>query len=155
MLATAAVREPARKFRAMAVTGDGSFTMRPQVLIDGAAHGAKGCIVLLDNRRMGAISTLQREHYGPGHEHATWDHVPVDYVALAGAVAGVAAFWGGTTTADLAQAMEKALSHDGLSLVHVPVYWGPDALGGVGAWGRWNVGSQSAPTQALRHEIGL
>ncbi len=68
---------------------------------------------------------------------------------------GVAAFWGGTTVAELTEAMGKALSHDGLSLVHVPVYWGADALGGLGAWGRWNVGSQSGPTQALRHEIGL
>ena len=66
VLATAAVRDPAHRFRAMAVTGDGSFTMNPQVLIDGVAHGAQGCIVLLDNRRMGAISTLQRDHYGPG-----------------------------------------------------------------------------------------
>src|SRR5208282_2083413 len=52
VLATAAVHDPAQKFRAMAVTGDGSFTMSPQVLIDGAFHGAQGCIVLLDNRRM-------------------------------------------------------------------------------------------------------
>ena len=76
VLATAAVHSPDKKFRAMAVTGDGSFTMNPQVLIDGVAHGARGCIVVLDNRRMGAISTLQRDHYGPGGEHATCDHVP-------------------------------------------------------------------------------
>jgi hypothetical protein len=44
--------------------------------------------------RMGAISTLQRDQYGQGCEHATWDHVPVDYVAWARSVAGVAAFWG-------------------------------------------------------------
>jgi len=94
VLATAAVHSPDKKFRAMAVTGDGSFTMNPQVLIDGVAHGARGCIVVLDNRRMGAISTLQRDHYGPGGEHATWDHVPVDYVAWARSVEGVAAFWG-------------------------------------------------------------
>jgi 3D-(3,5/4)-trihydroxycyclohexane-1,2-dione acylhydrolase (decyclizing) len=155
VLATAAVRDPANRFRAMAVTGDGSFTMNPQVLIDGAAHGAKGVIVLLDNRRMGAISTLQREHYGPGCEHATWDHVAVDYVAWGRSVEGVAAFWGGTTIAELVQAMGKALSHDGLSLVHVPVYWGADPLGGLGAWGRWNVGSESSSAQALRHEIAL
>jgi 3D-(3,5/4)-trihydroxycyclohexane-1,2-dione acylhydrolase (decyclizing) len=155
LLATAAVRDPAHRFRAMAVTGDGSFTMNPQVLIDGAAHGAQGCIVLLDNRRMGAISTLQREHYGPGAEHATWDHVPVDYVAWARSVEGVAAFWGGTTMAELEQAMEEAFRYNGLCLVHVPVYWGADPLGGLGAWGRWNVGGGSGPTQALRHEIGL
>ena len=89
VLATAAVRHPANRFRAMAVTGDGSFTMNPQVLIDGAAHGAKGVIVLLDNRRMGAISTLQQASIvGPGGEHATWDHVAVDYVAWGRSVEG-------------------------------------------------------------------
>ncbi len=66
VLATAAVGEPGYKFRAMAVTGDGSFTMNPQVLIDGVAHGAQGCIVVLDNRRMGAISTLQRDRSRAG-----------------------------------------------------------------------------------------
>jgi 3D-(3,5/4)-trihydroxycyclohexane-1,2-dione acylhydrolase (decyclizing) len=25
--------------------------------------------------------------------------------------------------------------------VHMPVYCGPDALGGLGAWGQWNVGN--------------
>jgi 3D-(3,5/4)-trihydroxycyclohexane-1,2-dione acylhydrolase (decyclizing) len=155
LLATGAVRDPAKKFRGIALTGDGSFTMNPQVLIDGVAHGAQGAIILLDNRRMGAISTLQREQYGQGCEHATWDHVPVDYVMWARSVTGVAAFWGGTSTLELANALKKALSYDGLSLVHVPVYWGDDPLGGLGAWGRWNVGNWVEATQALRHEIGL
>ncbi len=155
LLATAAVRDPARRFHGVAVTGDGSFTMNPQVLIDGVAHGARGTIVLLDNRRMGAISALQREQYGEGAEHATFDRVSVDYVSWARSVSGVAAFHGGTTTAELAAALERALHHEGVSLVHVPVYWGPDPLGGLGAWGRWNVGNWVATTQALRHEIGL
>jgi 3D-(3,5/4)-trihydroxycyclohexane-1,2-dione acylhydrolase (decyclizing) len=50
LLATGAVRDPAKVFRGIALTGDGSFTMNPQVLIDGVAHGARGAIVLLDNR---------------------------------------------------------------------------------------------------------
>jgi 3D-(3,5/4)-trihydroxycyclohexane-1,2-dione acylhydrolase (decyclizing) len=155
LLATAAVTDPAKRFRAIAVTGDGSFTMNPQVLIDGAAHGARGCIVVLDNRRMGAISSLQVAQYGEGTAHATWDHVPVDYVAWAKSVAGVAAFWGGTSERELEVALESALANEGLSLVHVPVYWGDDPLGGLGAWGRWNVGSWVHDTQALRHSIGL
>lgn len=137
----------------VAVTGDGSFTMNPQVLIDGVAHGARGCIVVLDNRRMGAISSLQREQYGV--DHATADGVAVDYVAWARAVAGVLALVGGRSVAELERALRTAFAHDGLSLVHVPVYWGDDPLGGLGAWGRWNVGSWVAETQALRHEIGL
>jgi 3D-(3,5/4)-trihydroxycyclohexane-1,2-dione acylhydrolase (decyclizing) len=155
LLATAAVRDPAKRFRGVALTGDGSFTMNPQVLIDGVAHGATGTIVVLDNRRMGAISSLQREQYGEAGAHATWDHVTVDYVAWAKAVTGVAAFWGGTSTRELVDAVEHAMSCDGLSLVHVPVYWGDHPLGGLGAWGRWNVGNWVHDTQALRHEIGL
>lgn len=155
LLATAAVRDPAKAFQGVALTGDGSFTMNPQVLIDGVAHGAHGTIVVLDNRRMGAISGLQREQYGEGADHATFDGVPVDYVAWARSVAGVAAFFGGTTTSELAAALEEALDHEGISLVHVPVYWGPDPLGGLGAWGRWNVGNWVDGTQELRHEIGL
>jgi 3D-(3,5/4)-trihydroxycyclohexane-1,2-dione acylhydrolase (decyclizing) len=137
----------------VALTGDGSFTMNPQVLVDGVAHGATGCIVVLDNRRMGAISSLQVDQYG--EDFATADGVAVDYVAWASAVPGVLARWGGTTLHELDAALEEAFAHPGLSLVHLPVYWGPDPLGGLGAWGRWNVGSWVEPTQALRHEIGL
>src|SRR5208282_4258888 len=42
----------AQRFYALALNGDGSFTMNPQILIDGVQHGARGCILLLDNRRM-------------------------------------------------------------------------------------------------------
>ncbi|HTX00864.1 MAG TPA: thiamine pyrophosphate-dependent enzyme [Acidimicrobiales bacterium] len=155
LLATAVVRGGERAFHGVALTGDGSFTMNPQVLIDGVARGARGTMVLLDNRRMGAISSLQRDQYGAGAEHATFDRVPVDYVAWAGSVEGVAAFDGGRTIEELRAACGRALAYDGMSLVHVPVYWGPDPLGGLGAWGRWNVGNWVEQTQALRHDIGL
>lgn len=154
LLATA-IGGPGEGFHGVALTGDGSFTMNPQVLIDGVAHGARGTVVLLDNRRMGAISSLQRAQYGPDHDHATWDHVEVDYVAWARSVGGVVAFHGGSTIESLVEALDQAFSHSGLSLVHVPVYWGDDPLGGLGAWGQWNVGSWVRDTQALRHEIGL
>jgi len=150
LLATGLAREP---FYGLAVSGDGSFTMNPQILIDGVAHGARGCILLLDNRRMGAISALQQAQYGA--DHATSDGVAVDYAAWARAVEGVAAFDGGRTPEALREALEKARAHQGLSLVHVPVYYGPDPMGGLGAFGRWNVGNWAEETQALRHEIGL
>ncbi|MEV4395479.1 thiamine pyrophosphate-dependent enzyme [Nonomuraea sp. NPDC049607] len=137
----------------VAVTGDGSFTMNPQVLIDGVAHGATGCVVVLDNRRMAAISSLQIAQYGK--DHATWDHVAVDYVAWASSVSGVNALFGGTTPEELRAALDKARAHPGLSLVHVPVYFGPDPDGGLPSYGRWNVGNWVARTQELRHEIGL
>jgi 3D-(3,5/4)-trihydroxycyclohexane-1,2-dione acylhydrolase (decyclizing) len=150
LLATALASRP---FYALAISGDGSFTMNPQILIDGVAHGARGCILLLDNRRMGAISSLQLAQYG--HEYATSDRVAVDYVAWARAIPGVAAFDGGRSPQALVAALEQARAHQGLSLIHVPVYYGPNPLGGLGTYGRWNVGNWVAETQALRHEIGL
>ncbi|HQR25539.1 MAG TPA: thiamine pyrophosphate-binding protein [Nocardioides sp.] len=137
----------------VAVTGDGSFTMNPQVLIDGVAHGAQGCVVVLDNRRMAAISSLQIAQYGA--DHATWDGVPVDYVAWAGAVKGVSAHHGGYTVDSLTEALDMARAQGGLALIHVPVYFGEDEAGGLPSYGRWNVGNWVEDTQARRHEIGL
>jgi 3D-(3,5/4)-trihydroxycyclohexane-1,2-dione acylhydrolase (decyclizing) len=145
------VAEPS--FYGLALTGDGSFTMSPQILIDGVQHGARGCILLLDNRRMGAISGLQLDQYG--EDCATHDAVQVDYVAWARAIRGVQALEGGRTPEALVGALDRALAYDGLSLIHTPVYFGADELGGMGVFGRWNVGNWCAETQALRHKIGL
>jgi 3D-(3,5/4)-trihydroxycyclohexane-1,2-dione acylhydrolase (decyclizing) len=43
----------------------------------------------------------------------------------------------------------------GLSLVHVPVYNGPDEIGGMGVFGDWNVGNWCERVQAEHHKIGL
>jgi len=142
-----------RPFYGLALSGDGSFTMNPQVLIDGIEHGARGCILLFDNRRMAAISGLQLAQYG--EDRATSDSVDVDYLAWARSVRGVEAFDGGSSSASLVLALDQALRHEGISLVHVPVYFGEDELGGLGAFGRWNVGNWCEETQALRHRIGL
>ena len=142
-----------RPFYGLALTGDGSFMMNPQVLIDGVARGVHGCLLVMDNRRMAAISGLQKAQYGV--DHATWDHVPVDYVQLGAAVAGVLALHGGHTIERLHAALEQAWAHPGLSLIHLPVYYGDDPLGGLGAYGRWNVGNWVDGTQRLRHEIGI
>ena len=150
LLATAAANKP---FFGLALTGDGSFSMNPQILIDGAEHGANGCILLLDNGRMGAITALQNDQYG--QEFATWNTIHVDYVAWARSVPGVLALDGGRTPEDLQSALQQAGEHSGLSLIHVPVYFGPDPLGGMGVYGRWNVGNQCDDVQELRHEIGL
>ncbi len=150
LLATGLTQRP---FYGLAITGDGSFTMSPQVLIDGVRHGARGCVLLLDNRRMGAISGLQRAQYGA--DHATSDGVAVDYLAWARAVDGVVAEDGGRTSQALQAALSRAHRHRGLSLVHVPVYFGDDAPGGMGVFGRWNVGNWVTQTQALRHRLGL
>jgi 3D-(3,5/4)-trihydroxycyclohexane-1,2-dione acylhydrolase (decyclizing) len=127
--------------------------MNPQILTDGVEHGAQGCILLLDNRHMGAISGLQLAQYGV--DHATSDSVVVDYVAWARAIKGVEALDGGRSPESLVAALDQAKAHGGLSLIHVPVYFGPDELGGMGVFGRWSVGNWCAETQALRHKIGL
>jgi 3D-(3,5/4)-trihydroxycyclohexane-1,2-dione acylhydrolase (decyclizing) len=150
LLATAATQEP---FYGLAMSGDGSFTMNPQILIDGVEHGARGCILVLDNRRMAAISGLQLDQYGA--DCATNDTVAVDYVAWARAIKGVMALHGGRSPASLLAALDEARMYDGLALIHVPVYFGPNELGGMGVFGKWNVGNWCADVQALRHKIGL
>lgn len=130
----------------IAFTGDGSFMMNPQILIDGVEHGAKGMIVLFDNRRMAAITGLQQAQYA--QEFRTNDGVAVDYVQLASSVEGVKALFGGHDADSLKAALAEARGHDGLSLVHVPVYAGDDTLGGMGAYGSWNVGNWVEDVQA-------
>jgi 3D-(3,5/4)-trihydroxycyclohexane-1,2-dione acylhydrolase (decyclizing) len=130
----------------VAFTGDGSFMMNPQVLIDAVAHGVHGTVLIFDNRRMAAISSLQEAQYGVAWR--THDGVAVDYLAMARSVRGVAAFDGGTSPAALTEALTRAHAHPGLSLVHVPVYFGPDPAGGMGAYGQWNVGNWCEAVQA-------
>jgi 3D-(3,5/4)-trihydroxycyclohexane-1,2-dione acylhydrolase (decyclizing) len=137
----------------VAFTGDGSFMMNPQVLIDAAALGLRGMIVLFDNRRMAAISSLQLAQYGA--EFRTDDEVAVDYAAMADSVAGVKGFRGGASIPELRAALEEAYRFEGLSLVHLYVYSGGDERGALGAYGDWNVGSWCAAVQAEKHRIGL
>jgi 3D-(3,5/4)-trihydroxycyclohexane-1,2-dione acylhydrolase (decyclizing) len=150
LLATGLARQP---FYGLAFSGDGSLTMSPQILIDGIEHKATGCILLFDNRRMAAISGLQTDQYG--QEFATHDSVEVDYVAWGRSIRGLNAQHGGYTLASLTAALDQARRYEGLSLIHLPVYYGAHELGGLGVFGRWNVGSWSPATQALRHKIGL
>jgi 3D-(3,5/4)-trihydroxycyclohexane-1,2-dione acylhydrolase (decyclizing) len=150
LLSTAAAQHP---FYGLALTGDGSFTMNPQIMIDGMEHGARGCILILDNGRMGAISGLQEAQYGVGF--ATWNTIKVNYLAWAGSIPGLLHLDGGRTPEGLRAALNQAGRYAGLSLIHLPVYYGPHELGGMGVFGRWNVGNWVEETQILRHEIGL
>ena len=150
LLATAL--SPATPY-SLSVVGDGSFLMNPQALIDGVVHGARGAIVVLDNRRMGAISALQEAQYGKAY--ATFDDAEIDFVRLANSVGGVVAVSGDGGAEALVEALEKVFAHGGVGLVHVPVYYGADPRGSISAFGRWNVGSWVADTQALRHRQDL
>jgi 3D-(3,5/4)-trihydroxycyclohexane-1,2-dione acylhydrolase (decyclizing) len=133
--------------------GDGSFMMNPQALIDCVEHGVNGMIVIFDNRRMAAISSLQVAQYGV--DFRTNDAVAVDYVKLASAVTGVKAVWGGDTRESLRKALADAHRHNGLSVVHVPVYAGENPLGGMGAYGSWNVGNWVDDVQGRYHKQDL
>lgn len=140
-------------FYPLAISGDGSFMMNPQILIDAVQHHAKGCILLLDNRRMSAISSLQMNQYGV--DFATNDSVEVDYVSLAASIKGVQAVHGGFNRSSLLACLNKAIETPGLTVIHLPVYYGPDPLGTLDAFGRWNLGVWSEKTQALRHDLNL
>ena len=96
LLASAAADDPRYM---IAFSGDGSFIMNPQILVDAVVHGVSGMIVVFDNRRMGAISSLQTAQYGT--DFGTNDHVAIDFVAIANAVSGVRGFFGGYTRAEL------------------------------------------------------
>jgi 3D-(3,5/4)-trihydroxycyclohexane-1,2-dione acylhydrolase (decyclizing) len=48
---------------------------------------------------------------------------------------------------ELRGALERAFAHRGLSVVHVPVYFGDDPRGGLGAYGQWNVGNWVATVE--------
>jgi 3D-(3,5/4)-trihydroxycyclohexane-1,2-dione acylhydrolase (decyclizing) len=133
--------------------GDGSFAMNPQVLIDAVELGARGMLVIFDNRRMAAISGLQEAQYGVAFR--TNDSVVVDYVKMAQAVSGVHAVYGGEDRESLERALAQAHRHKGLSVVHVPVYYGSDPLGGMGAYGSWNVGNWCQEVQSRYHEQDL
>lgn len=137
----------------IAFCGDGSFFMSPQVLVDGVEHGVHGTVLLLDNRAMAAVGALQEAQYGG--EFRCRDAVAVDYVRLASAVSGVKALDGGRTPEALRAALREAHAHPGLSLVHVPVYCGPDPLGGLGAHGAWNVGNWCEEVQARYQAMEL
>ena len=123
----------------IAFTGDGSFMMNPQALISAVQHHAKGMIVIFDNRRMAAISSLQHAQYGK--DFRTNDSVAVDNVKMATSVSGVKAFAVGDSLNSLQGALKSAYAYDGLSVLHVPVYAGTDERGGLGAYGSWNVGN--------------
>jgi 3D-(3,5/4)-trihydroxycyclohexane-1,2-dione acylhydrolase (decyclizing) len=138
---------------AFAFSGDGSFTMNPQILFDGVQHGVRGCILLFDNRGMGAITGLQRAQYG--QEYKTTDQVQTDYVALANSVQGVKGFFAGFSAEAFDEALHEAYAYDGLSLIHVPVYSGKHEFGNLGVFGDWNVGSWCEQVQAEHHRIGL
>ncbi len=137
----------------IAFSGDGSFMMNPQVLLDAVEHGLRGTLIIFDNRRMAAISSLQQAQYGA--EFRTSDAVAVDYQRMATAFPGVLALSGGDTPDDLRMALVDAHAHEGLAVIHVPVYGGSDPVGGLGVYGSWNVGNWVADVEERYTRTGI
>jgi 3D-(3,5/4)-trihydroxycyclohexane-1,2-dione acylhydrolase (decyclizing) len=102
---------------------------------------------------MAAISGLQQAQYG--RDYKTSDDVRIDYVRLAAAVEGIKSLFGGYSPDDFLRALREARAYDGLSVIHVPVYYGEHELGGLGAFGSWNVGNWCEDVQREHHRIGL
>ncbi len=81
--------------------------------------------------------------------------------AMAGSLAaasngvGVYHVYGDETTHGEGPNMQAIPKHPGLSVVHVPVYRGPHPLGGLGAYGAWNVGNWCAEVQARYHALEI
>ncbi len=147
LMAGAMVDNP---FYAIAFTGDGSFVMNPQILIDGVEHGLVGMIALFDNQRMAAISNLQKAQYQ--NTYRTESNVTIDFVSMANSISGVKAIHAGHDAESLNSALAQAYAHPGLSLVHIPVYSGDSSDEGMGAYGSWNVGNWCEAVQNSYHK---
>jgi len=137
----------------VAFTGDGSFMMNPQVLLDTSYYKLHAMIVAFDNRRMSAISALQEAQCG--YDFNTDDDVAVDYIKIADAFPGVKGFFGGYSVSELKEALKKGYKAKGLSIIHVPVYYGKDEAGGLGVYGSWNVGNWCDEVQKEKHRLGF
>lgn len=137
----------------VAFVGDGSFTMNPQILIDAVQHKLNAMIVIFDNRSMAAISGLQIAQYGKSFK--TNDNVIVDYASWANSIKGVKGIFGGWSSNELMNALSMGFDFPGLSVIHIPVYRGSDEFGGLGVYGKWNVGNWCKAVQEEHHLIGL
>ena len=96
------------------VAGDGDFLMNGQELATAAQYGADLLVVLVDNGGYGTIRMHQEREY-PERVSATVLANP-DFVRLAEAYGG----WGErvATTAEFAPALERAMAHTGIRLLH-------------------------------------
>jgi acetolactate synthase-1/2/3 large subunit len=102
--------------------GDGCYLMNGQELATAVAYGLSIVFVVIDNGMYGTIRMHQERNY-PARVSGT-DLVNPDFAALARAYGAQGATV--NATADFAPAFERALAHDGPSLLHVKL--DPQAL---------------------------
>ncbi len=101
----------------VAVAGDGCFMMAAQELATAAATGARVVFVVMNNRMYGTIRMHQERDF-PGRISGT-DLVNPDFVALAESF-GLPA-WRIARDDEVAATLDRALAHEGPSLIEVMV----------------------------------
>jgi acetolactate synthase-1/2/3 large subunit len=102
---------------AFTIAGDGDFLMNGQELATAVQHGGKSIIVLLNNGMYGTIRMHQEREY-PVRVSGTALHNP-DFCALARAYGYAAERV--TQTAGFEAALLRALTHDGGTLIEIPL----------------------------------
>ncbi|MDZ7587852.1 MAG: thiamine pyrophosphate-binding protein [Parasphingorhabdus sp.] len=97
------------------IAGDGDFLMNGQELATVAQYGTNLLVIVVDNGSYGTIRLHQEREY-PARKIAT-DLVNPDFAALARAFGG----WAATveTTAAFSPALDEAMRHTGLRLLHL------------------------------------
>jgi acetolactate synthase-1/2/3 large subunit len=97
--------------------GDGCFLMNGQELATAVQYGLNVIFVVIDNGMYGTIRMHQEQHY-PARVYGT-DLVNPDFAALARAYGAHGESV--NRTAEFAPAFERALAHDGPSLLHLRI----------------------------------
>jgi acetolactate synthase-1/2/3 large subunit len=99
----------------VAVAGDGDFLMNGQELATAIQHGANMLVIIVDNAGYGTIRMHQEREY-PARLSGTSLHNP-DFALLAKAYGA----WSETveTTEQFAPALDRALSQQGVRLIHL------------------------------------
>jgi acetolactate synthase I/II/III large subunit len=109
----AALRHPDRKV--VAIAGDGDFLMNGQELATAMQYGCDMLVIIVDNGAYGTIRMHQEREY-PSRVSGTALHNP-DFAALGRAYGAHAETV--EATADFAPALDRALAHKGVKLLHL------------------------------------
>ena len=111
----------------VALAGDGDALMNGQEMATAARLGVKLTVIVVDNGGYGTIRMHQERDY-PGKVSGTELTNP-DFAALGRAYGAMAETV--ERTVDFAPALDRALAHDGLSLLHIRIDMNQLAAGGL------------------------